>query len=269
MGPERPLCATRLPDGERLQICRPPAVAQHLISLAIRRPAAFAPTLAGLAEGGLFRATRASPEGAPAHDDELKALHRAHDWPAFFALAVASKKTILVTGETGSGKTTFAKALIQAIPLEERLVTIEDTPEFVGLPHRNLVQLFYSKGEQGLGAVRPEDLIEASLRLRPDRVLMQELRDGAAFTFLRALAAGHPGAITTCHAGSAQGAFEALRLMVKQHPAGRHLNDRDVQALLRQLIDVVVHCRRAEARFWIEQVLFAPSALPSLTPTAA
>ena len=271
VGPARPLCATRLPDGERLQICRPPAVAPGTISLTIRRPTAFVPTLAGLAAGGLFSATRGGVDLDPPADEKLKALHRAHDWPAFFALAVQARKTILVTGETGSGKTTFAKALIQAIPLEERLVTIEDTPEFVGLPHRNLVQLFYSKGEQGLGSLAPEDLIEASLRLRPDRVLMQELRDGAAFTFLRALAAGHPGAITTCHAGSAERAFEALRLMVKQHPAGRHLEDGDVKALLRQLIDVVVHCRRAGARFWIEQVLFAPSGhgvLPSLAPAA-
>ena len=96
--------------------------------------------------------------------------------------------------------------------------------------------------------------------MRPDRVLMQELRDGAAFTFIRSVAAGHPGSITTCHAGSAEGAFDALRLMVKQHAAGRHLADADVRVLLHQLVDVVVHCRRDRHGFAIEEVWFDPLA---------
>jgi type IV secretion system protein VirB11 len=101
-------------------------------------------------------------------------------------------------------------------------------------------------------------LIEAALRMRPDRVLMQELRDGAAFTFIRTIAAGHPGSITTCHAGSAEGAFDALRLMIKQHDAGKHLADADVRALLADLVDIVVHCRRDARGFAIEEVYFDP-----------
>jgi Type II/IV secretion system protein len=65
--------------------------------------------------------------------------------------------------------------------------------KFIGLPHRNLVSPFYSKGDQGAARVHSEDLVEAALRMRPYRVLMQELRDGAAFTFIRGIAAGHPG----------------------------------------------------------------------------
>ena len=155
-------------------------------------------------------------------------------------------------------KQPLRKRLIQAIPLEERLITIEDTAEFIGLPQRNLVSLFYSKGDQGLARVRSEDLIEAALRMRPDRVLMQELRDGAAFTFIRTIAAGHPGSITTCHAGSAEGAFDALRLMIKQHDAGKHLADADVRALLAHLVDIVVHCQRDARGFAIEEVYFDP-----------
>ena len=89
---------------------------------------------------------------------------------------------------------------------------------------------------------------------------MQELRDGAAFTFIRSIAAGHPGSITTCHAGSAAGAFDALRLMVKQHEAGKHLADADVRLLLRQLVHVVAHCRRDHRGFAIEEVYFDPAA---------
>lgn len=260
VGPQQPLCASVLPDGERVQIARPPAVEAGLLSLTIRRPASFVPTIAALAAGGLFARTAPAAPRLHAVDAALMALHRAGDWQRFFPLAVGAKKTVLVTGDTGSGKTTVAKALIQAIPLEERLVTIEDTAEFAGLPQRNRVALFYSKGGQGLAPVGPEALIEAALRMRPDRILMQELRDGAAFTFLRALAAGHPGAVTTCHAGSAAGAFDALRLMVKQNEAGRHLGDADVQALLRRHIDVVAHCRRGADGFAIEEVFFDPPA---------
>ena len=260
VGPERPLCGSVLPDGQRVQICRPPAVDAGTLSLTIRRPSSFAPTISSLAAGGLFARTEASGRRVHLLDAELVQLHHAKDWEKFFPLAVQAKKTIIATGDTGSGKTTFAKALIQAIPLHERLVTIEDTAEFIGLAHRNLVSLFYSKGQQGIAQVRSEDLIEAALRMRPDRVLMQELRDGAAFTFIRSIAAGHPGSITTCHAGSAAGAFDALRLMVKQHAAGKHLADADVRVLLHQLVDVVAHCRRDHRGFAIEEVWFDPFA---------
>lgn len=261
VGPDRPLCASTLPDGQRVQICRPPAVTADTISLTIRRPSSFTPTLGVLAAGGLFLRTDVAQLRAHPLDAELATLHQARDWEAFFPLAVRARKTVIATGDTGSGKTTFAKALIREIPLDERLVTIEDTAEFIGLPQRNLVSLFYSKGDQGVARVRSEDLIEAALRMRPDRVLMQELRDGAAFTFIRSIAAGHPGSITTCHAGSASGAFDALRLMVKQHEAGKHLADGDVRVLLRQLVDVVVHCeKRRDGSRGISEVFFDPAA---------
>lgn len=258
VGPERPLCASVLPDGQRLQVCRPPATAAGTISLTIRQPSAFAPTIDLLAGDGLFARTEAAAERLHPLDAELLALHAARDWARFFPLAVRARKTIIASGDTGSGKTTFARALVQAVPLEERLVTIEDTAEFGEVPHRNRVALFYSKGDQGLARVQAGELVEAALRMRPDRILMQELSDGAAYTFLRGIAAGHPGAITTCHAGSARGAFDALRLMVRQHEAGRHLPDADVRALLCQLVDIVAHCRRDARGFSIEAVWFEP-----------
>jgi len=260
VGPNRPLCASILPDGQRVQICRSPAVAVNSISLTIRRPSTFVPTISNLANNGLFAKTEQAGIRENAIDHALTKLHAARQWEDFFPAAVRAKKTMIITGDTGSGKTTLAKALIQEIPIDERLITIEDTAEFIGLPHRNLVSLFYSKGNQGLALVHSEDLIEAALRMRPDRVLMQELRDGAAFTFIRCIAAGHPGSITTCHAGSAAGAFDALRLMIKQHNAGKYLADEDVQGLLKQLVDVIVHCQRSEGQFSIEEVYFDPSA---------
>ena len=166
------------------------------------------------------------------------------DWAAMLGQAVLDRRNILIAGATGSGKTTIAKALIEAIPLADRLVTIEDTAKWNSIPHRNRVALFYSKGDQGAAKVRSEDLLECSLRMRPDRVLMQELRDGATFAYLRGVVAGHPGCITTLHAGSARGAFDALRLMIRQRPAGSTLGAADVQSLLTMLVDIVVYCER-------------------------
>lgn len=103
---------------------------------------------------------------------------------------------------------------------------------------------FGVKGGQSIAHVQSEELIEAALRMWPDRVLMQELRDGAAFTFVRSIAAGHPGSTTTYHARSAEGAFDALRLMIKQHDAGKHLCEAYIQRLITQPIDVVVHCQK-------------------------
>ena len=229
-------------------VCRPPAVAPGLINVTIRRPASFNPTVGRLAEGGLFVP---KPE-REALADRLAVAYGRH--AEFLPAAVEAKRNILICGATGSGKTTLARALIDAIPADERLVTIEDTPEWEGLPHRNRVALFYSKGDQGTARVRSEDLLEASLRLRPDRVLMQELRDGAAYSYLRGVVAGHPGSITTLHAGSAMGAFDALRLMVRQHPAGATMADSDVRDMLLAMVDVVVHCERHGNDFSVTEV---------------
>jgi type IV secretion system protein VirB11 len=248
VGPDKPLCATMLPDGQRVQICRPPAVAPGLLTITIRRPASFHPTVARLADTGLFSVR-------PDHMalvDRLSATNGEH--AQFLPAAVAAKKNILIAGATGSGKTTLARALIDAIPDDERLVTIEDTPEWEALPHRNRVALFYSKGDQGMARVTPGDLLVASLRLRPDRVLMQELRDGAAFYYLRGVVAGHPGSITTLHAGSAMGAFDALRLMIREDDAGGKLSDGDVRDILMSHIDVVVHCERHGTDFRVTDV---------------
>lgn len=258
VGPDRPLCGSFMPDGERIQICRPPATADGIVSLTIRKPPGSAPSLDMLADGGLFTTTDVAHQQTHPLDAELLVLHRARDWRRFFPLAVRARKNIIVCGATGSGKTTVARALIQAIPLDERLLTIEDAPEFGLLPQRNVVNLFYSKGDQGSARVRSEDLIEASLRMRPDRVLLQELRDGAAFSYIRGVASGHPGSITTCHAEDPEGAFDVLRLMVKQHEAGKYMADADTRTLLRQHVDVVIHCAKDPYR--ITQVYFDPAA---------
>ncbi len=203
------------------------------------------------------------PDGHGDADAELLALYQAQDWPAFFALAVKAKKTIAATGSTGSGKTSLLRRLMQEIPGEERLVTIEDTDEFGPLPLRNRVSLFY-----GSANVSAENAVEASLRMRPDRVAMQELRGAEAFAYLRLLAAGHPGGLTTWHAEEGD-PFTPLALMAKTSEAGRNIPDDKLLAILRGLIDIVAFCRRDARGFSVPSVYYRAAGKAGRIRTAA
>src|SRR5262249_34020248 len=156
-------------------------------------------------------------------EQQLLQLLAARDYEGFLKHAVRAKKNIIVSGPTGSGKTTFTKALIREIPPEERLITIEDAAELILTEHANHVRLFYSKGDQGQAKLAPKQLLEACLRMRPDRILLAELRSDEAFEYLRNANSGHPGSITSVHASSAALAFEQLTLLVKQSPSGADL----------------------------------------------
>jgi type IV secretion system protein VirB11 len=255
VSPDQPICSTVLPDGERCQIVLPPAA--ETLSLTIRKPSRSALDLADIEAAGLFEAVRAAGRDLSGLDEHLLALRDAGDWPGFFRAAVEGRRNILVTGATGSGKTTLVKSLIRLIPAEERLLTVEDTRELV-VPHRNTVHLVYAKDGQGLAKVGPKALLESALRMRPDRILLGELRDASAFFYLRNVNSGHPGSITTVHADSAALAFEQLTLLVKESEAGRGLAREDIQALLRQLVDIVVHLERRDGRFRITEVWYEP-----------
>ena len=178
---------------------------------------------------------------APRAGDRLWSLYQAGQWREFLELAVAARLNIVFSGTVGSGKTHNLRAFTHAIPKGWRLVTIEDMPELIGLPHANVVNLFYSKGGQSVAKVTAEDLVEAALRMGMDGLLNQELRDEAAYAYLNALESGHWG-MTTTHADSADQARDRIRGLVKKHAAGRHLDDADVMAALQRSIDVVVHC---------------------------
>jgi type IV secretion system protein VirB11 len=252
---ETPICSTVLPGGERCQIVLPPAAEQP--SITIRKPSMASLDLAAFARQGLFDQAAPAGDGLSAEEEELAALHAALDWPGFFRLAVRSRRNILISGATGSGKTTFAKGLVRLIPDHERLLTIEDARELV-VPHRNAVHLLYAKDGQGLAKVGAKQLLESALRMRPDRILLQELRDGSAFFYLRNVNSGHPGSITTIHADSAALAFEQLTLLVKESEGGRDLARDDIRALLHQLVDVVVQMRRVDGCFRITEVWYEP-----------
>ena len=263
-----PLLSASLPTGERAQIVLPPATTAGTVAITLRRPSDEVWSIGELAQRGIFRTTRRSSATLDETERELLKLLSHQQYEAFMRLAVASRKNILVSGPTGSEKTTWTKALIREIPSAERLVTIEDAQELVLDTHPNHVRLFYSKDDQGLARVTPKQLLECCLRMRPDRILLAELRAEEAFDYLRNVNSGHPGSITSVHATSAELAFEQLVLLVKQSSGGRGLARRDIKSLLHLLIDVVIQCGLERHQRVIREVWFDPARKRSPTRRA-
>ena len=263
-----PLLSASLPSGERVQIALPPATTLGCVAIAIRRPAEAVWSIEELARRGVF-AKLSRDCSTDETEAELLRLHGRRDHAQFLRLAVRARKNIVVSGATGSGKTTWTKALIREIPADERLITIEDARELVLDRHPNHVRLYYSKDNQGLARVTPRQLLESCLRMRPDRILLAELRAEEAFDYLRNVNSGHPGSITSVHATSAALAFEQLVLLVKQSPAGRALARRDIQALLHLLVDVVIQCALERHQRVIREIWFDPAAKHRPTPAGA
>jgi type IV secretion system protein VirB11 len=254
-----PLLSASLPSGERIQVVLPPATTRGCVALTIRRPSETVWSIDDLAARGILRNTRAAGEVLDETEAELLRLLAATDYEAFMRLAVKTRKNIVVSGPTGSGKTTWTKALIREIPAYERLITIEDAQELVLDRHPNHVRLFYSKDDQGQARVKPKQLLECCLRMRPDRILLAELRAEEAFDYLRNVNSGHPGSITSVHATSAELAFEQLVLLVKQSPGGRDLARADIKQLLYLLVDVVIQCGLERHERFVKEIWFQPA----------
>jgi type IV secretion system protein VirB11 len=248
-----PLLGATLPGGARVQVAAPPATRQHM-ALAIRKHVVADLTLDAYAASGAFaRAKRGGLTVSNSADETLARLLEAGDFTAFFRMAVGAGKTIVVSGGTGSGKTTFLNALLKEIPESERVIVIEDTPE-VRLARPNAIGLIAVKGDQGEARVGVDELMQASLRMRPDRLLVGEIRGAEAFTFLRAINTGHPGSITTIHADSPAGALDQIAFMTLQ--AGLALQRAEIIAYARSVIDVIVQLSRHEGKRSVAQVWF-------------
>ena len=251
---EAPLLGATLPDGARVQFVAPSATRGHW-AMAIRRHRMVDVSLdayAGAALGPM--ATEAPPEAAA-------------DPIGFLRAMVRDRRTILVSGGTSSGKTTFLNALLGEVPAHERIVLVEDTPE-IRLRALNALGLVAVKGETGEARITTDDLLQAALRLRPDRIVLGELRGREAVSFLRAINTGHPGSFTTVHANSPAGALEQLALMVMQ--AGLGLSRQDTITYARSMIDVVVQLERVAGRrriVAIECVGTAPAPLDASVET--
>jgi len=237
----RPFLSARLPDGERIQIVYPPACETGTISVTIRKPSQVRFNLAAYENQNFFAHIQPSSDALTPDEQDLLELKDRKDYAAFLRRAVQLEKVIVVAGETGSGKTTFMKALVQAIPTDHRIITIEDVHELFLPDHPNHVHLFYPSEGDNNAFSTPATCLKSCLRMKPTRILLAELRGAETFDFINICSSGHGGSITSCHAGSVELTFERMALMVLQNEQGRTLPHEVIRHLLYMTIDVVVH----------------------------
>ena len=249
---EHPLLAATLPDGSRVQICAPPATRGHVI-VAVRKHNMPDLRLSDYGDAGAFSKVGEAAQKRRAVDQALGELLASGRTLEFLAAAVQARKTMIISGGTGTGKTTFLNALLKEAPEHERFVLIEDTPE-IQLRHANAAGLVAVRGRLGEASVSPADLVEAALRLRPDRIIMGEIRGPEAISWLRAVGTGHPGSITTVHASSPEGATEQMAMM--SLAAATELGRAEVIDYVKATVDVFVQLDRDEGRRIVSEVRF-------------
>ena len=248
---EHPLLAATLPDGSRVQVAAPPAAsAGH--AFAIRRHVSSDLSLDDWCDSGAF----AELTAAPAEMDTERRFRAVPNDEAHVALATAvrERRNILISGGTSTGKTTFLNALMKEIPRDERLILIEDTEELKSA-NPNTLGLIVARGELAEARVSTEDLLITALRMRPDRIILGEIRGAEAFTFLRAINTGHPGSIATIHANSPARAIEQLAMLVLQ--SGARLDGAELRRYVRESVDVFVQLERREGMRRVAKFLVA------------
>jgi type IV secretion system protein VirB11 len=252
-----PLMTADLPDGGgRAEFAIPPAVPHGTVMVAIRRPPHRVPTLDDL--DAVLERARPPRTGLKPHEQELLSLYRAGRFKEFLRLAVRCRLNLVISGATGAGKTYVLRALCSAIPAGERLITVESSRE-VQLPHHpNRVHFLWSDSAQGVATITPHELLMATLRCRPTRILMAEVRGPEAYTFVRFAMSGHPGSWTTLQAESVEMARDQLALMILGSPQGRGLPHAQIQRLLRNSIDVIVQFGCDGAGRYVDEIWYDP-----------
>ncbi|OGT30623.1 MAG: P-type DNA transfer ATPase VirB11 [Gammaproteobacteria bacterium RIFCSPHIGHO2_12_FULL_35_23] len=238
---EKPLLSGNLQDGNRVQLCLPPTAKYHTLS--IRKNICKNFTLSDYEQTNFYQSVKLAEinnllDNLSDCEQELFNLYKNKQWSAFLKKAIALKKTLVISGGTSSGKTTFLNACLQEIDLNERLIILEDTRELIP-PHKNKIQFLASKGQQGKANITMQDLVQCSLRLRPDRIIMGEIRGAEIMDFISACSTGHEGSITSIHANNPRVAFLRMIQMYKLNnvPA---MSDQDILRELQQAIDIIV-----------------------------
>lgn len=215
-----PICDTRLPDGSRVNVVLPP-IALCGPTLTIRKFSKTPMTIEKLIQYGSITQEIA---------DKLEILVRA-------------KYNIFISGGTGSGKTTFLNALSNYIPKDERVITIEDSAELQITGVDNLVSLeTRNANTSGAGQITIRDLIKSSLRMRPERIIVGEVRGGEALDMLQAMNTGHDGSLSTGHANSTQDMLSRLETMVLQ--GAECLPLEAIKQQIASAVDIIIHLSR-------------------------
>ncbi len=255
LGPNRPIVSGRVvafDQSLRVQIIVPPAI-ETGVSLSIRK---YVSRILDLGEIGFLEGRQVKVEEERRHKlGALARLAEDGDLQALLRQAIDSRLNILISGGTSSGKTTMARALLALADADERLVTIEDAPE-LHPPHVNRVALV---SDRLPGSARaPARLLESALRMRPDRLILGEVRGEEALSFLEAINTGHPGSISTIHADSPVLALERIALMVLR--TGVRQTRQDVIDYATQTIDIIVQVGRRGGRRGVLEVFMPATA---------
>ena len=239
---QTPLLSGSLQDGSRVQLCMPPTAKYPALS--IRRKVARHFTLENYKEQKFYEQAKKSDindqslKSLSAEDQTLIALYQQQQWDDFIKSAIEYKKNIVISGGTSSGKTTFLNACLHHIEHQDRIIILEDTRE-IEIPHPNQVQLLASKGDQGEAKVTMQDLVQCCLRLRPDRIIMGEIRGREIMDFISACSTGHEGSLTSIHANNPRIAFMRMTQMYKLNNVPS-MSDHDIMRELKEVIDIVV-----------------------------
>ncbi|HEN3303478.1 TPA: P-type DNA transfer ATPase VirB11 [Yersinia enterocolitica] len=251
---ENPILSATMPTGERVEIVMPPACDSSQRLITVRIPSQKEITLEAFNDSGFFSEIVIGDHVSQT-DLQLARHLMNKEYFEFFILAVVSgEKNIAVAGATGSGKTTFMKALISLIKADERLISIEDVRELISLRHENFLHLLYPSS--GQGAITPAKLLRSCLRMKPDRIFLAELRGGETFDYINVISSGHGGSITSFHAGSYREAIRRLTLMSMQNEIGSKLPYETTKSIIEDTIDIVVCItnhggkRRISSLYW-------------------
>ncbi|SDN95524.1 P-type DNA transfer ATPase VirB11 [Ensifer sp. YR511] len=250
-----PILSAALPSGERIQIVLPPAAADGG-AISIRKQVTSDFSLEQYRDNGSLEKVSVTMAGLSAIDRELIEHLRAERIYEFISTAILKRVSILISGGTSTGKTTFLNACLKTIDGSERILTLEDTRELFP-PQKNAVHLLASRGEQGTAHVTIQSLLEASLRMRPDRLFVGEIRGAEAFAFLRAINTGHPGSMSTVHADTPMGAYEQLAMMMQQAGMSSGYSKQDLMSYIKMVIPIVIQLRRDGGRRGISEIFFA------------
>lgn len=245
---DKPIMSATLPAGERVQVIIPPACESHTVSITIRKPSLVDKTLDELDHEGAFQEYENIKEGLQPFEHELLRLKGDKRIKDFLDLAVRKHRNILVVGKTGAGKTTVTKSLIRSIPPEERLITIEDVHEIFLHEHENKVHLFYGREGEGGMKITAKQALMSCLRMKPDRILLAEMRGDEAWEFIKSINTAHPGSISTMHANGAYEAFEQLTALIKDSRTGAHLDTAYIKHRLFTTLDVILFYHQRKLR---------------------
>lgn len=252
---ENPILSAALPTGERIQVVLPPA-APSGGAISIRKQVVNNFTLEQYRDNGSLDKVSVAVGGLSDIDRQLIHHLRSEEIYEFIDTAIKNRVSILISGGTSSGKTTFLNACLKSIDHNERIITLEDTRELFP-PQPNSVHLVASKGDQGAARVTIQDLLESSLRMRPDRLFVGEIRGSEAFSFLRAINTGHPGSMSTVHADTPIGAYEQLVMMMHQAGMGAGYSKEDLMSYIQMVIPVVIQLRRDGGKRGVSEIYFA------------